>query len=269
MSKKTTRHIVSLSGGKDSAAMAVYLRDRVPDAEYVFCDTDKELPETYEYLTRLEAYLGKRVTVLTHGGRDFDHWLTMYGGYLPSPKMRWCTKHLKLHPFERFVGDSEAISYVGIRADEDREGLLSHLPNLRTVFPFREDGITKRDVYQILEDAGLGLPAYYRWRSRSGCYFCFFQQKIEWVGLLENHPGWFEKACNYEGRNPLTGTVFYWAEESLRDLSRPERVAAIKAEFARRQETDATRPGNRKLMEILADGLDDGSGADACLICRL
>ena len=39
----SVRHILALSGGKDSTALAIYLRDRVPDMEYVFCDTRKEL----------------------------------------------------------------------------------------------------------------------------------------------------------------------------------------------------------------------------------
>jgi 3'-phosphoadenosine 5'-phosphosulfate sulfotransferase (PAPS reductase)/FAD synthetase len=44
-----------MSGGKDSTALALYMRDRLPQMEYVFCDTDKELTETYEYLNRVEA----------------------------------------------------------------------------------------------------------------------------------------------------------------------------------------------------------------------
>ncbi|MYE56769.1 MAG: phosphoadenosine phosphosulfate reductase family protein, partial [Acidimicrobiaceae bacterium] len=43
------RHICGISGGKDSSALAVYMRDRVPEMEYFFCDTGAELPETYEY----------------------------------------------------------------------------------------------------------------------------------------------------------------------------------------------------------------------------
>ena len=43
--KKKTRHILGISGGKDSAALAVFLRDKVPNMEYVFCDTGKELKE--------------------------------------------------------------------------------------------------------------------------------------------------------------------------------------------------------------------------------
>ena len=58
---ESLRHICGISGGKDSSALAVYMRDRVPDMEYFFCDTGAELPETYEYLTRLEVILAKPV----------------------------------------------------------------------------------------------------------------------------------------------------------------------------------------------------------------
>ena len=153
------RHVLGLSGGKDSAALAVYMRDRVPEMEYFFCDTGSELPETYEYLTKLEAVLGKHITRL-NADRDFEHWLTVYRGALPSPQMRWCTKQLKIKPLEAWIGDDETTSYVAIRADENREGYLSTKPNIRSVFPFREDCIDKDGVMRILEDAGLGLPAY-------------------------------------------------------------------------------------------------------------
>ena len=109
MGKSKVRHILSISGGKDSAALAIYMRDQVPDMEYVFCDTEKELPETYDYLARLEAFLGKPINTLKNDGRGFDHWLSVYRGYLPSARMRWCTRHLKLQPFELYVGDSPVI----------------------------------------------------------------------------------------------------------------------------------------------------------------
>ena len=125
MPEKTPRHILLLSGGKDSTALAIWMRDNRPDVdlEYVFNDTHKELPETYEYLTRIEAYLGKPVTRLSSGlgERGFDHWLKVYGNYLPAPNMRWCTKKLKIEPFEDYVGDDPVLLYVGIRADERRQ----------------------------------------------------------------------------------------------------------------------------------------------------
>jgi len=259
------RHILCLSGGKDSTALAIYMRDRVPEMEYVFADTQKELPETYEYLTRLEAYLGKPIVRL-NAERGFDHWLEIYSGYLPSSRMRWCTRQLKIKPFEDYVGDDRVISYVALRADEDRVGYLSTKPNIKTVYPFKEAGITKADVLRILEESGLGLPEYYKWRSRSGCYFCFFQRKIEWVGLLQHHPDLFEKAKAYEKIDPVTGQRFTWSEsESLEELSRPERVAEIIRQEA---QSKCKRGRNRPLIDVLFDDSDD-NGELPCLICHL
>ena len=86
----STRHICGISGGKDSSALAVFMRDTVPDMEYFFCDTGAELPETYEYLSRLEVVLGKPIARL-NANKGFDHWFEMFRGALPSPQMRWCT----------------------------------------------------------------------------------------------------------------------------------------------------------------------------------
>lgn len=269
MSHGKVRHILSLSGGKDSTALAIYLRDRIAELEYVFCDTEKELPETYEYLARLEAYLGKPIVRLKHDGRGFDHHFAIRHGFLPSARNRWCTEYLKLKPFEAFVADDHVINYIGIRADENREGYISHKPNISAAYPFKQAGIAKADVLRLLEGAGLGLPGYYEWRSRSGCYFCFFQQRIEWVGLLENHPDLFEKAQAYERYKPGEQSVYTWVErESLEELSRPERVAQIKRDYALSLAAEVERAPNRRLVEIVDSVMED-DWERACLICEL
>jgi 3'-phosphoadenosine 5'-phosphosulfate sulfotransferase (PAPS reductase)/FAD synthetase len=261
------RHILSLSGGKDSTALAVYMRDRIPELEYVFCDTKKELPETYEYLCKVEAYLGKPIVRL-NADRGFDHWLDVYNGYLPSSRMRWCTRLLKIRPFERYVGDEPVVSYIGIRADENREGYISTKPNITARYPFKEDGIVKADVFRILEESGIGVPEYYKWRTRSGCYFCFFQRKAEWVGLKENHPDLFELAKRYEKIDPVTGERYTWAQnESLVELETPERVAEIKRNETKSLDKDSDL-ANRPLFQVFAE-LDDDDDEQACLICHL
>jgi 3'-phosphoadenosine 5'-phosphosulfate sulfotransferase (PAPS reductase)/FAD synthetase len=240
----TVRHIVSISGGKDSAALAIYIKRHYPGirAEYVFCDTGCELPETYEYLERLEALLGARVVHLSAldllgiekkpGRNPFDIWLNeVYGGFLPSPRTRWCTRVLKIAPFEKYIGTDQAFSYIGIRADENRDGYvakkppkISDQPNIIPVYPFKDDGLGIADIRAILEESGIGAPDYYRWRSRSGCYFCFYQQIGEWQGLLERHPELYEKAKAYEsGRN---GRRYTWVDgRSLADVEKMPRRA--------------------------------------------
>lgn len=262
---KPIRHILSLSGGKDSTALAIYMRDRVPQMEYAFADTGEEVPETYEYLDKLEAYLGKSIVRL-NPDRPFSHYLQLWGGLLPDARSRWCTRKLKIEPFEAYVGDDPVYSYVGIRADENRSGYISTKPNITPVFPFKEDGVTKDEVMRILDNAGLGLPKYYEWRSRSGCYFCFFQQRNEWVGLKEQHPDLFEKAKEFEKFDPSTGRRYTWNQrESLNELEQPERTEQIKAEHQQRQER-AAASANRTLLAVLNDEDDDETG---CLICHL
>ncbi len=202
----------------------------------------------------------------------FDHYLELYGGFLPSANMRWCTRNLKIKPFERYIGDDPVVNYVGIRADEDREGYISTKPNIESVFPFKEDGLEKRDVYRILDESGVGRPDYYDWRSRSGCYFCFFQRKSEWVGLKENHPELYKKAKEYEKTDPDTGERFTWdAAESLDELEEPERVAEIKRRTEKRRKRLQEQRAGKTLMEQffedeVRDLEDDGRG---CNICHL
>ena len=265
------RHILSLSGGKDSAALAIYMRDRVKAMEYIFSDTRKELPETYDYLERLEDYLGARVTRL-NAELGFDHWYDVYGGMLPSNHRRWCTKMLKLKPFEQFAGDDPVTNYVALRADENRTGYISHKPNITPVYPFQDDGLKLADIEHILHTSGVGLPPYTAWgRSRSGCFFCFYQQKIEWVRLKERHPDLFDAAKAYERPFEGSGNTFTWTErESLSELERPARMLAIKAEHARRQTARDAAGTDLTLAEVYrrrhaASDPDDR----ACLICTL
>ena len=253
------RHIISFSGGKDSTALAVYMLEKYPDVdfEFVFCDTGVELPETYAYIKRFEEIFGVTVqhvnALQAHGieekeGRiPFDVLLReKYTGYLPSPQARWCTKALKIDPFEHFVGDDDCYSYIGIRGDEQRASMsgkpvkISQKENIITVYPFIDFDIDLAMVKSLLEDSGLGLPPYYRWRSRSGCFFCFYQQIGEWQGLLENHPDLFEIAKSYEKME--SGRLYTWCER--RSL---EEIAKLKKRY----------------------NVPSGEDLDGCAICHL
>lgn len=272
------RHVLGLSGGRDSAALAVHMAQTRSDIEleYFFTDTGKELPEVYEYLGRLEGFLGKPIERL-NPDRDFDFWLRQYKSFLPSPRTRWCTRQLKIRPFEQWLwpalddGD-EVVSYVAIRSDENyREGYSSTHPNLSVLLPFRDEGIDKAGVIDILEASGLGLPSYYEWRSRSGCTFCFFQQKIEWVRLMERHPESFEEAKSYEKNAIEHGSPFTWSQgESLEELARPERVEQIRDEHRKRLErAKAKRVRNPLRSDDSEIDLDELYGqAKVCLACH-
>lgn len=277
----TERHVLGLSGGKDSAALAVYMRLHHPelDIQYFFTDTGKELKEVHEFLGKLEGFLGRPIRRL-NPDRDFDFWLREYGNFLPSPRTRWCTRQLKLAPFRDWIkpwlaaGDA-VHSYVAIRADEPhRDGYDSGHENLTVHLPFRSAAVDHAGVIELLEGAGIGLPRYYEWRSRSGCTFCFFQQKIEWVRLKERHPEAFEEAKRYEKNALEHGSPFTWSDrESLSELEQPERVAAIKEEYERRKARARARvkPNPLRPAGCQPEGLEFEeafSASKACLACH-
>ena len=214
----------------------------------------------------------------------FDHWFEIFRGTLPSPQMRWCTKNMKIKPIEEWIGDAPALSYVAIRADEsNRKGYISTKKNIETRFPFVEDGIDRAAVMRILEDAGIGLPEYYEWRTRSGCYFCFYQRKAEWIGLADRHPELFDRAVAIEQKvllqagtegeadfsdRAMRGRQYTWSGgETLVQLRsrRDEILARHEVAMSRA----ATRQANLPLIEALADALDEDDDTTPCTVCAL
>jgi hypothetical protein len=274
------RHILGLSGGRDSAALAVYMRLYHPHLalEYFFTDTGKELPEVYSFLDRLEGFLGRPILRL-NPDRDFDFWLDEYNNFLPSPRTRWCTRQLKLRPLEQWLRsdlDAGVIvnSYVAIRADEpSRDGYQSTHPNMRVHLPLRDGGIDRPGVIDLLKQSDVGEPTYYSWRSRSGCTFCFFQQKIEWVRLAEHHPDRFAEAVQYEKTALDDGSPFTWSHgESLNELIEPKRVAQIKSDYEKRLERLRRNRRVNPLSGKTAESIDDVYGIEeavgGCVICH-
>ena len=178
--------------------------------------------------------------------------------------------------------DAPAISYVAIRADEsNRKGYISTKPNIKTSFPFVDDEIDHSGVLKILDDAGVGLPSYYEWRTRSGCYFCFYQRKAEWVGLADRHPELFERAVAIEGKvlidagagqdasyedHAMQGRSYTWSGgESLTELIARRDEILNRHEKAMEREKGKRR--NIPLFEVLAEALDSDDDSDGCAVC--
>ena len=157
------KHLLGISGGKDSAALAIFMQDKMPniDVEYYTCDTGRELDDTYKLIERLEVYLGKNILKLTTVDSieeiPFDYFLKVNGNYLPSSSARWCTGKLKLEPFEKHIGDDQVISYVGIRGDEEREGYISKKETIQSIFPFRKCIWSEDVVKAVLQNSNITL----------------------------------------------------------------------------------------------------------------
>ena len=231
------RHIIPISG-KDSCATAIVQMTHRPDLQYelFFNDVGCKLPETYEWLDRVEEVLARPICRV---GKSLEKVIYKHG-ILPSAHVRFCTREAKIEPMEAYIGDDQATVYFGICADEQRVGYVPLRANITPVYPLRDMGLGLPQVYQILYKFRLAPPKFFwktlydlvlvrldrdyqdgfritsppseilaslptwafdslfAWRSRSNCYLCFFQRLYEFVGLLEHHPELFERAEEIE-----------------------------------------------------------------------
>lgn len=311
--KENPRHILGLSGGKDSTALAIHLKRTKPEIfdklEFYFTDTGTELDELYEYLEKLEKYLGRpiykikaavdennKIVFKAESVEDksipFDDVLfNKYKGFLPAPNARWCTRDLKIIPMEKWIGDDYCISYVGIRADEpDRQGYKSRNKNVNitAVYPFKSDGLLINDIYRILEET-VGIPPYYRWRTRSGCYFCFYQRRVEYAILYYLYPDLFNESKKYETEHD-DGRKFTWVkdrpleyiEENVKDII----IRYIKKQY--KKATDTYKEGFKLTLDQMIELIEqerieefintwdlkrlhdvDGENKDGCEVCAI
>jgi hypothetical protein len=209
------KHVVALSGGKDSTAMALRLAEIEPrDYVYVCTPTGNEPPAMFAHWRKLGELLGKPIIPVIGG--------TLVGlikaqNALPNWRQRWCTRKLKIEPYAAWLmNNSPAISYVGLRADEeDREGGdYADVPNVDSDFPMRRWGWGIADVISYNARRGVDIPI------RSDCMWCFWQRLIEWYELWRDNLSAYlegeamEEATGHTFRSPGRDTQ----PVSLRDL---------------------------------------------------
>lgn len=183
-------HIVGLSGGKDSTAMALRLAEVEPrDYTYICTPTGNEPFEMVAHWVNLECLLRKPIIRITNGTLVQ---LIEKQGVLPSHRMRWCTRKLKIEPTVAYIkSNSPAILYVGLRADEEeRKGIYDS--DVTSDFPFRRWGWTEVDVLDYLHHRGISIPA------RTDCEWCFDQTLREWRKLYRDNRESYMNAAEHE-----------------------------------------------------------------------
>lgn len=213
-------HIVALSGGKDSVAMALLLKEREPRPyTYVCTPTGNELPAMDEHWERLSTMLD--APIIRPPGKSLEELIQIQCA-LPNFQQRWCTRMIKLKPFEDFIKTRRPCTvYVGIRADEsgDREGVDYDALDLVTRrFVLDEWGYTLPKVLSYLEARGVTIP------ERTDCAWCFFQTLYEWYLLWLNHSEMWARGELYEF---ATGHTF---RSNQRD-SQPASMRGLRTKF--------------------------------------
>ena len=208
------RVVVSVSGGKDSVATALHLRELGIEYDMVFMDTGWEHPDLYEHLDYLETVLGpiERIgadipelpadvlpdveaieALVGTSPSAFVRW-TAKKGMFPSRVRRFCTQELKVRPFLRWVEslEEDVVNVVGIRAEES--AARARLPE-RELMPGAEHievwrpliAWTEAQVIDIHKRHGVRpCPLYLRGSTRVGCWPCIQSNKAELAALAKD-----------------------------------------------------------------------------------
>lgn len=206
-------HVLSLSGGKDSAACALFLRERGIEHVRVFMDTGWEHPDLYAHLDYLEEKLGPIIRLRStvdipaeyeDSVRNFEarlgveyspmvRWCVRKAMF-PSRMVRWCTQELKVKPFLAWANaqNDDIVNIVGIRAEEStaRADLpeMDSMPGADHIQVWRPlIKWTEHDVINIHTRHGVRpCPLYLRGAGRVGCWPCVMASKAELRMLAED-----------------------------------------------------------------------------------
>lgn len=246
-------HMVALSGGKDSTAMALKLKEHNSQTDYTFycTPTGNELPEMFDWWKRLGEMLGKPILPIM--GMTLESCIEK-NQTLPNFRRRFCTRQIKIEPvkrlFWRLVGLGEVHSYVGLRADEEGRagGAFDQVPGVEVHFPLRDWGWKLGDVIKFISQRDVTVP------QRTDCALCFHQRIGEWWRLWANHPEEFERGITLEAKYG----------ETLRTPGRdswPSSLAGLAAEFEK-----GKRPKGEGQLEFCNRPSMNGGG---CRVCSL
>jgi len=182
--------IASVSGGKDSTALILALREAEIPARYVFADTGWEAPETYAYLDYLCVMLKIAIDVVGVEGGMVAR--VRYRAGFPMRLGRWCTAELKMAPLRAYHDDvtastgAETVSAIGVRADESaaRAKMVEWVdePDVKGSWggyiwrPLLRWSVS--DVLGMHNRHGVKVnPLYQRGHDRVGCYPCILSSK--------------------------------------------------------------------------------------------
>lgn len=238
------KHIVALSGGKDSTAMALRLAEIEPyiDFSFVCTPTGNEPPEMFAHWRHLGNLLGKPLKPIV-GGTLIN--LIERQNALPNWRQRWCTRILKIEPYAKWLASQRpCVSYVGLRVDEpDREGGdYLNIPGVQMRFPLREWNWRIEEVTWYLRERAIDIP------KRTDCALCFFQRLVEW------HELWRDDREAWDQGERLEAMVGHTFRSPQRDKW-PASLAGLRERF--------------EAGEVPKDTRRDALNEAKCRVCRL
>lgn len=215
-----------MGAGVQTTALLIKFWRRYVGSYVIFADTGDEHKETYEYI---EKYL--KPFCLDHGVR----WKTvkiksgeslmeysMRRKITPIKARRWCTADFKIKPIQMFIRSCGAVNYnpaisdIGISMDESHRVNYNQPYNpkyIKVCYPLIDAKMTRDDCKDVIKMHGWPLP------RKSGCDFCPFAKKKEFVELYKTQPERFAQIRKMEEQSTAYPKRTLTGRFALRDIA--------------------------------------------------
>ncbi len=195
-----TPNIVSFGAGQNSTAMIIMMKSEgIRIDEIIFAETKNEMPKTYIFLKEFKEWCKKNDLKFTEVQSPLGNLRKHYEDkkIIPYRMFRSCTDKFKVRPINKYIKEKypkqQVNMFMGIASDEKhRAERMGDKTNIHFEFPLVEKEIDRQGCIDIIKEEGLSVPV------KSGCYFCPFQPKNEWIKLYEKYPKLFDECIKFE-----------------------------------------------------------------------
>jgi 3'-phosphoadenosine 5'-phosphosulfate sulfotransferase (PAPS reductase)/FAD synthetase len=189
------KNYLSMGFGVNSVALYLLMEDLKMEFEAVFVDHGGDWPETYEYAEYFVA-TGRPVTIIKPDVKGASNIFEYAWAYkmVPSMMARWCTRLFKILPVNNYI-EKPCYMHLGIDAGEAKRAKLNVEKGIESRWLLIEHDIDRDGCKELIASHGLAVP------PKSGCWFCPYQRKAQWMDLRRRRPELFCKAQQLEARN--------------------------------------------------------------------
>lgn len=208
--------IISLSGGKDSAALALHcFKEGWNIHSMVFFDTGWEFPEVYKTLAALEQYIQFPLVIL-YPPRPFI--MELSKNRWPSPGREWCRRR-KISTLRNYAKKINSYELIGIAKNEEKRLLRKDYNSRNVMFPLVNWGFTETDNLEFCKQHGFNFGGLYDHFTRVSCFCCPMQSLNSYKELRQFYPKLWQKIVDWD-RYLVQGNRGYYKRLSAKELSK-------------------------------------------------
>lgn len=211
--KSKNNLIISLSGGKDSTALALLAVERgLQIHSMVFFDSKWEFPEMYPHIEKLSKKVNFPLIRLSPR-RPFAKELEL--NRWPSFRREWC-RGRKVNALNKYARKHDATQLIGFTSDEVQRTKSKEMSKKAVAFPLIDWGITEKEALAYCYKQGFDWGGLYNYFDRVSCFCCPFKKIDDYRKIRKYFPKLWQQMLEMDKVvNPNRG---FYGYKTVHDL---------------------------------------------------